>query len=138
MFQMTLYDLNEHFELRERLAKSEELLMRLREAATPGAQNITGMPRVIGKSDRVGNLAVEIADIEKTLPQLRRQVEQSEKRVLAYIDQISDMSIRTVIRLRFIRCLQWSEVAEIVGGGNTPESVRMLCYRYLRDQGYQL
>lgn len=39
--------------------------------------------------------------------------------------------IRTILRLRFVRCLTWKEVARTIGGRNTSDGVRMTVYRYL-------
>ena len=61
---MTLKELNGHFVLRERLARAKEMLASLQAAACPGAQVLTGMPHAPGVSDKVGDLAVEIADLE--------------------------------------------------------------------------
>ena len=59
---MTLKELNGHFVLRERLARAKEMLASLQAAACPGAQVLTGMPHAPGVSDKVGDLAVEIAE----------------------------------------------------------------------------
>ena len=61
---MTLKELNGHFVLRERLARAKEMLASLQAAACPGAQVLTGMPHAPGVRDKVGDLAVEIADLE--------------------------------------------------------------------------
>ena len=128
---MTLQELSQHYERKEKLRRDEDILMSLRAAAVPGAQALTGMPHSPGIKDKVGNLAVEIVDMETRVQDLMREVEQEEKRISAFIDSIRDEQTRMIFRLRFIRGLLWREVAEVVGGQNTEQSVKAICYRYL-------
>ena len=131
---MTLQELSQHYELIEKLRRDEDILMSLRAAAVPGAQALTGMPHSPGIKDKVGNLSVEIADMEDGVKNLMREIEQEEKRISAWIGSIRDEQTRMVFRLRFIRGLLWREVAEVVGGQNTEQSVKSICYRYLASQ----
>ena len=130
---MTLSELNWHFELRDKLAKAQETLTVLRQRALPGAAAMTGMPHAPGVSDKVGNLAAEIADMEEYIRYMRAEVQANEGTVLAFIQSIEDVQVRLVFRLRFIRCLTWAEVASVIGGPNSEESVKKMCYRYLTD-----
>lgn len=128
---MTLQRLNEHFELRIRLAKAQEMLESLRAAACPGAAVLTGMPHTPGVKDKVGDLAAEIADMDARIEYLEAEIKRDEKEVLAYIRSIDDDQTRLIFRLRFIRCLTWGEVASVIGGRNTEDAVKSACYRYL-------
>lgn len=49
-----------------------------------------------------------------------------------YIDNIDDSLIRQIITLKYINGLTWNQVAAHIGGGNTPDSVRMLHNRFLK------
>ena len=129
--QMTLTELNEHLDLVQRFQQAKELLQNLWDAAEPGAQNMDGMPHSTGVSDKVGNLASEIADMEADMHQLEQQVKESEAQITSFIFSIDDLQIRLIFRLRFIRGMRWQDVATTVGGKNTEESVKMACYRYL-------
>lgn len=128
---MTLEELNRHLALVEEIAKVEELLRSLREAAFPGSGGLSGMPHAPGVKDKVGELAVEIADMEAQLALLRREAADSEAAVLEWISTVTDAQTRLLFRLRFLRGLPWKEVARIFGGRNSEDSVRMICYRYL-------
>ena len=128
---MTLQELNKHFELREKLAKAHEMLDALRAAACPGAQVLTGMPHATGVKDKVGDLAVEIADMGDRIEFLESEIKASEASILPFIKSIDDDQTRLIFRLRFIRGLTWKEVAAVVGGRNSEDSVKMVCYRYL-------
>lgn len=128
---MTLQELNRHFELRERLDKANEMLDALRAAACPGAQVLTGMPHSTGVKDKVGDLAVEIADMDTRIQFLEDEIKTGEETILPFIRSIEDDQTRLIFRLRFIRCLTWKEVAAVIGGRNSEDSVKMVCYRYL-------
>ena len=66
------------------------------------------------------------AKISRSL-QLRNRLEK-------YIDTLPDSLLRQVCCLRFINGLSWAQVAASVGGGNTADSVRMLCKRGIEKQ----
>lgn len=130
---MTLQELSQYFKLQEQLARDEEILESLRATACPGAQVLTGMPHAPGVRDKVGDLAVEIADMESQVERLQERVAQAEIRVSDFISTIENDQTRMVFRLRFLRCLTWGEVAAVIGGRNTENGVKSICYRYLES-----
>lgn len=130
---MTLTELNRHFELREKLEKAQETLAILRQRAHPGAAALTGMPHTPGVSDKVGDLAAEIADMDAYIAIIEAEVEAGEVSVLAFIQGIEDVQTRLVFRLRFIRGLTWKEVSQVLGDYTTEKSVSEMCYRYFRE-----
>ena len=130
---LTLADLNQHLESIERLTKAREMLLSLREAAFPGAAVITGMPHAPGVKDQVGDLASEIADMDARISYLEAEVKASEATILPFIQSITDDQTRLIFRLRYLRGLRWKEVAAVIGGRNSEESVKMACYRYLGE-----
>lgn len=130
---MTLQDLSRYYKLRERLSLDEEILSSFEAKAQPGAQVLTGMPHAPGVSDKVGDLAVEIADLKDQIAKLRVEIEAEEQKVTAFISAIENDQTRMIFRLRFLRCLTWGEVAGVIGGRNTEAGVKNICYRYLES-----
>lgn len=130
---MTLGELNEHYDLREKLIKAQELLESFRLKAQPGAQVLTGMPHTPGVKDRVGDLAIEIVEMEKKIELLEAEIETSGKPVMDFIASIEDDQTRMIFRLRFVRCLSWKEISSVIGGWSSEISVKSACYRYLRN-----
>ncbi|WP_409969597.1 hypothetical protein RFF05_06705 [Bengtsoniella intestinalis] len=128
---MTLQRLSEHFKLKERLMQNEELLASLQSTAAPGAQVMTGMPHSSGFRDKVGDLAIEIADMKERIRYLQDELAVSEQEIKSFIDSIDNDYIRMIFRLRFLRGLTWKQVAAVVGGRNTEDGVKSACYRYL-------
>ena len=132
---MTKQDLDRHLELRQQLAADLELLASLEAAATPRAQRLDGMPHAHGASDPTGNLAAEIADMRETVARRQTAVARSEEAVAAYIGTIEDSQTRMIFQLRYIHGMAWKEVAAAVGGRNTENSVKSVCYRYIARGG---
>lgn len=130
-----MQELNRYFRLLERLGKAREFLASLEATATPQSPNLDGMPRAPGVRDSVGRLAAEITDMRARVELLERQAAAQYGEIAQYIEGIPDDQARLIFRLRFLRGLSWKEVAAIVGGGNTDNSVRTACYRYLRKSG---
>lgn len=133
-----MQELNRYFRLLERLGKARELLASLEATATPQSPNLDGMPRAPGVRDSVGRPAAEIADMRARVELLERQAVAQHGEIAQYIEGIPDDQARLIFRLRFLRGLSWKEVAAIVGGGNTDNSVKCICYRYLRKSGNAL
>lgn len=130
---MTLQELSHHFKLRERLERDMDLLKSLEAAACPGAQVLTGMPHAPGVRDKVGDLAVEIADLKERIRYLENEIAVAEQEVARFITAIPDEQLRVIFRLRFLRGLTWGEVAAVVGGRNTEDGVKTSAYRYLNS-----
>ena len=128
---MTLDKLNIHFNLVTELKKAKDMLQNLWNAAYPGGQVLTGMPHAPGVKDKIGDLGIEIADLETEIEAMEAMVNNSAVPVLAFIAEIPDIQTRMVFRLRFCRGYQWKEVARMLGGGNSEDSVKKVCYRYL-------
>lgn len=129
---MTLVELNRHLALREKIEKTQETLDSIRAAAQLGAVKLTGMPHAPGVKDKVGDLAVEIADLSTSLDQLNAELIRQELQIEAFISCIEDDQTRIIFRLRFLRGLSWKEVSQILGRYTTEKSVSELCYKYMR------
>lgn len=130
---MTLQDLTHLFELKNDLIEAEELLQHLITQAQPKAQKLTGMPHVGGIRDQVGDLAIEIADMQDEIKNLKSQIEAEEIPVREYIKTIRDGRVRTAFRLRYLRGLQWKEVSKCMGANYSPDKIKVMCYRQLLE-----
>lgn len=131
---MTLQELSKYYKLHERLERNREMLSSLYAAAGPGAQVITGMPHAPGVSDKVGDLAAELWDLQSKIDYLEQRCAEEKKKLEKYIGGIKDDQTRMIFRLRFIHCMAWPQVAETIGGRNTANSVKLICHRYLKPK----
>ena len=133
MAVMTKQNLDRHLELQQKLESNRDLFAALEAAAGPRVQKLDGMPHAPSVSDPVGVLAAEIADMRETVAQLETEVACSAIEIADYIQGIPDSLTRMIFRLRFIHGMVWKEVAATVGGGNTENAVKNICYRYLKN-----
>ena len=129
-----MQDLSKYYNLVQRIHRAEELLAGLQSAASPGAQLLSGMPHPSGVKDKIGDLTAEIADIQQLIRELKQIAEQERAKAVAYINDIDDEQTRMIFRLRFLHCLSWQGVAEIIGRKNTASGVKSACYRYLKGK----
>ncbi len=83
--------------------------------------------------DRVGRYAAEIVDLKGIIEAKLQQCIYERNRLERYITTIEDSLLRQIFTYRFVNGLPWEQVAACVGGGNTAGSVRMACYRYLKQ-----
>lgn len=51
-----------------------------------------------------------------------------------YINSIDDSFVRQIFRYRFMKCMSWKKVAYMIGGCNSPDSVRKIAERFLKKQ----
>lgn len=75
-------------------------------------------------------------EIKKTVTLLnRRKIELLRKyrEIRRFIDGIDDPLIRQILTLKYIEQREWSDVAKIVGGKNTENSVRMMAKRFFEN-----
>lgn len=128
---MTLKELSNYYHLHGRLERNREMLSSLYAAAGLGAQVITGMPHAPGVSDSVGDLSIEIEELKSRISNLESKCAQEKKQLEAYISTIKDDQTRMIFRLRFLHCMTWRQVADSIGGRNSANSVKLICYRYL-------
>lgn len=130
---MTLKDLNQLYYLRQEIETLRHIRAELLARVTAVNQTLTGMPGAPGKADKVGDGAAVIADIDVKIGRLLRQCEIETERLIDFIAACPDSHVRTIMEMRFLQCKSWTATAHAVGGGNTKDSVRMACKRYLAD-----
>lgn len=127
---MTMEQLSEISELHNQIYELEESLQTLRSKAYPAASRVTGIPHGSGTSDRTAFLAVEIAELEQDISDLREQLESKKKDAAAFIKTVPNIETRTIFRLRFIHGLLWKEVGGLIG--KTDNAARARCYNYIK------
>lgn len=131
---MTLDELNDHLYLVQQLNTAREMLQSMQDSILR-ASSYDGMPHAPGAGDKVGALAVKLAELEEVVHSYERQKAVSEKTVKEFIDSITDNRTNLIFYLRFICGYDWQGVAEVIGGRNTVDAVKSQCYRYLQSTG---
>lgn len=132
---------------REREQEEERLAMMRAAADRVGGMKMDGMPRAVGGvHSGVENAVIRIAEQEERIRAKRAAIVClesmiSQRQTLAlmecarledYIATIPDSMTRQVFTARFVAGMTWDQVADEVGGRNTPDSVKKTCYRYIK------
>ena len=132
---MTLQDLNRYLALQKQLDSARESLLDLQDAAVPGAQVLTGMPHAPGVKDKVGNLAIMIADTKTEIERMEQELAAMEADVDAFIRTIPNVELRNIFRFRFLLRLSWEDVAEMCRWRYTETALRKRVITYLERFG---
>ena len=114
--RMSIRELSQLYFLNREIEREKRRLADLEAAATGITANIKGLPH-IG--------AIE-AKVKASIAEYNR--------LNRYIATVNDSLMREILTLRFVEGLSWEDVAYDIGGKNTPDSVRMLCNRFLRKK----
>lgn len=72
---------------------------------------------------------------EKRIIELRAKINDYHERIHnceLFFESIEDIQTRQIFELRYIHRMKWSDIAAHIGGYNTPDTVRMICCRYLK------
>lgn len=131
---MTRQDLEKHLKMRRQLMECRDILQNLKRSVGPGTQALTGMPHAPGVKDKVGDLATEIAYMERRVAALQAKVDDQAVEVRNFIAGVQDDQMKIILSLRYIRGLTWIEVALVLGGRNTGSGVRSAVWRFFSDE----
>ena len=77
---MTLQELSKYYDIQMTLGKDSEALEGLRRRITPASPQLTGMPHTPGVRDKVGDLAVELADMDERIRWLEERAAEDRAR----------------------------------------------------------
>lgn len=132
---MTLKELSQLYYLNREIEMDKKRLQELEMRAVSCTPDLSGMPRSSGVSDRVGRYAADIVDLRGIIEAKLQQCIYERNRLERYISEIDDSLLRQIFTYRFVNGLPWEQVAACVGGSNTSASVKMACYRYLKQRG---
>ena len=69
--------------------------------------------------------------LDARITYLEEQAEQERDKAVAFCSTIQDARLYLIFRLRFVRCLTWAEVADLLGDYYTEEGVCRMAYNYL-------
>lgn len=128
---MTLQELYSIPHIEKEIEEYREKIRELEEMAESTTAKITGMPSSRRKSDKVGEGATAIAFYKSFLESAIVKRITTEMEIVKYIETVEDVEMRRIMWLRFVRQKSWQEVADEIGGGNTEDSVRKRCNRYV-------
>ena len=127
---MTLKQLSQLYYLRKEIEMYEQMIKKLQSEAEITTQKITGMPSSGNVSDKVGQIAADIADYKALIDCDKKKCKYELEKLHKYIQSIDDSLTRQIFTLRFINGCNWNKVADAIG--SSEYSVKHICYRYIK------
>ena len=132
---MTLHDLSQLYYLNREIENDKQRLEELRaNSGAPSSPVITGLPHSPSYSgSKVEREVLAIVTLEQLIENKIKRCQLELIRLQQFIEDIPDSLTRQPYQYRFVNGLDWQQVAEHIGGGNTEEAVKKRCYRYLKQ-----
>lgn len=128
---MTRKQLSQIFYLEKEQKMWEEKLRELEAASLIKGQEITGMPfaNTNETSDKVMSLVIRKQTIATIIEEIQERIDKQKEEIYEYINTVDDSLLRQIVVYRCVSCMNWVQVANRIGGGNTAESVRKIYER---------
>jgi len=126
-----LEDLNRNLELHKQLNLAYDMAQSIRDRAGLRAASINAMPRGSDVADHVGEIAAAAADLDQSIRALEEQVDAGDRAVREFANRAGDVRVQQIIQLRFIACLTWERIAELLGPRYSAASCSRLLISYL-------
>ena len=129
---MTIKDLSEAYYIQKIIDRYDEKIARLYASLDPGGMNMSGLPRDPSPKNRICDVIAEVDEIKR-----KKRIEEAKQKVARaklekFIEECDNPQIRIILMYRFVDFLKWEAVAAKLGGGNTEDSVKKACYRFLK------
>lgn len=128
---MTKHELSQLYWINKEIERNRKKLEQLEAQAEKVTSTLSKTTVCGGKSDTIGDIACDIADVKDLIRLDTEKLKIALIRLYKYITTIDDSLMRQIITLRYVELKSWLQVAQALGGGNTPDSVRKAHDRYL-------
>lgn len=133
---MEINELKQLYFLKKEIERNKRRLSEMRELMKT-VKSVTDYSRErvqtsAGNESSVERIILEIIELQEMLNAQNIQLILLERKIERYVETIEDAQTRLIFKLRFIDCKRWENVAEEIGGGNTADSCRMACVRFLK------
>lgn len=124
---MTRNDLEQIYYLSRELRLLERELERLRGRSLI-ASPLPSTSHASGVSDKVGDKAARIVDLERRIEQRKKLVAE----VYDFIDNIKDAQMRIIVKSHCVYQDSWNETLDKVGGEATSDGIKKRYLRFLK------
>ena len=112
---MTKKELSQLYWLNREIEEEKRKLRELEAAATSNAATITGLPHGSGAHDKIGDMAILIAEQRDLIDLKVRQSVIEYNRLNRYIAGVEDAQMRMILSLRYVNGMSWQQVAFAIG-----------------------
>ena len=113
---MTKKELKNLYYLKKEIVEQKKRIKELENLATSCTAKVTEFTNKTEVIDKVGNYAVEIADLKRLLDLNLKKRFYELVRLDKFIESIEDSEIRTILMLRYAQGLSWQQIAKDMGG----------------------
>ena len=127
---MTLHDFSKLLYLRKEIIVEQKHLEELEKAIVMQQITLPDLPDICLQSSD-SEIQAELERCQQLIERCMKKSIHEYKKLILYILNIKDSMIRQIMFLRFIQGHTWVQVAAEIGGGNSPDSIRMMVKRYL-------
>ena len=129
---MTVRELSKLYYLNKLIERDSLKLIELETRLQPGSPSLTGMPHNPSPKNKTEEIVPLIIETKERI--IKEQAEYIKERVIIedYIRSVEDYQIRLILSYRFVDLLTWNQTARMIGGNNTEDSVKKMCYRFLK------
>lgn len=108
-------ELNKLYLINKEMDILKKQLLDIKSKSYCKGQRITGMPFANRTSDKVGDRAIAIREIEELYEKKLEELYQAKIKIEKYISEIEDMEIRLILRLRCINNMNWDDIGDEIG-----------------------
>lgn len=128
---MTRERLSQIFYLEKEQKMWEEKLKELEAESLIKGREISGMPfnNTGETSDKVSSLIIRKQTFVEIIEEIQKKIGKQKEEIYEYINTIDDSLLRQIVVYRCISCMNWTQVANRIGGENTADSVRKIYER---------
>lgn len=112
---MTKAELSQLYYLNKEIKQIKRRILELETAATSTTSGISGMPHGSGVSDKIGNFAAELADLQGLLELNMKKCFFELNRLTRFISGVEDSEMRQILTIRYINGETWQKVAFDLG-----------------------
>lgn len=133
---MTRKDLERVYHLKRELKMWERRYNELIADISQDTPAPDGMPHSVTNkiNSPTEEKAIMIADQIDAIRGKKAELRILIREIEVFICSIKDPVISQIVEYRCVQCLQWDTVAERIGSTYTPDSIRKMYSRYLRDE----
>lgn len=113
--EMSSRKLKNLYYLKKEIKELKRRISKLESAAAGCTARITGLPGDEGISDKIGESAVQIADLRVLLDSSLKKALYELNKLNRYIDKIENSEIKLIFTLRYINGTSWQRIAFAIG-----------------------
>ena len=129
---MTIRELSKLYYIKKLIDRDTRRLIELEAKLHPGGMNLSGIPRKSSPKNMIEEIVPIISELKDKIKQEQEKYMREQVAIEEYIRSVEDYQIRLILSYRFVDLMTWQQIAQKIGGNNTEDSVKKICYRYLR------